>query len=207
MRPGTGLFPEALERLITQFAALPGVGTKSAQRMAFRVLDYTPERAEAFANAITDAKALIRRCGVCQNLTDGETCSVCASERRDRGLICVVADIRDLYAIERARNYGGVYHVLHGVISPMRRIAAEDIAIAPLVERVKAGGVTEVILALNPDTEGEATAMYISRLLTPLGVKVTRLATGLPAGGNVEFADDATIFRALQERILIYPYT
>jgi recombination protein RecR len=171
--------------------------------MAFRVLDYTPERAEAFAKAITDAKTLIRRCYVCHNLTDGEICSVCASDKRDKSLICVVADIRDLYAIERARNYGGVYHVLHGVISPMRRIAAEDIAIEPLIERVKGGGITEVILALNPDTEGEATAMYISHLLASLAVKVTRLATGLPAGGNVEFADDATIFRALQERILI----
>ncbi|MDR0858119.1 MAG: recombination mediator RecR [Oscillospiraceae bacterium] len=203
MRPGSGLYPEALERLVSQFAALPGVGTKSAQRMAFRVLDYSPERAETFANAIIEAKTLIHRCEICQNLTDGEICSVCSSEKRSKATICVVADIRDLYAIERARNYTGVYHVLHGVISPMRRIGPEDIAIAQLAERVRNEAPEEVILALNPDTEGEATAMYISRLLAPLGVKITRLATGLPAGGNVEFADDATIFRALQERIAV----
>jgi len=193
-------FPEPLERLTDCFARLPGVGRKSAQRLAFYVLRQPKEEAEAFANAIMEARSSIRYCNICQNLTDGEICSVCRSPKREASTVCVVADPKDVMAIERAREYNGHYHVLHGVISPMNRVGPDDLKIKELIQRVGAGGITEVIMATNPDTEGEATAMYVSRLLKPLGVKVTRLAYGIPVGSNLEYADDATLFRALEGR-------
>ena len=189
-------FPNALENLIDQFAALPGVGRKSAQRLAFHVLSLPEEEALKFAAAIVDAKKNIHCCSICQNLTDQETCTICASPKRDQSTICVVAQPRDVLSFERSREYNGVYHVLHGVLSPMNHIGPDDIRIQELVKRVAAGGITEVIMATNPDTEGEATAMYIARLLKPFDVKITRLAYGIPVGSNLEYADDATLLRA-----------
>jgi recombination protein RecR len=194
-------FPPALERLAEQFARLPGIGNKSAQRLAFFVLSLSEEEAAAFADAITDAKRSISLCPQCRNLTQGEgLCPVCASPKRDRSVICVVADPKDVVVIERSREYEGVYHVLHGVISPMNHVGPDDLHIKSLLERVAAGGVGEIIMATNPDTEGEATAMYLSRLLKPFAVKVTRLAYGIPVGGHLEYADDATLMRALEGR-------
>lgn len=194
-------FPPALEKLIEQFARLPGVGRKSAQRLAFFLLSLPEEDTRAFADAIIDAKASIRCCPICQNLTDSDgPCAICASSRRDSGVICVVADPKDVIAMERTQEYHGLYHVLHGVISPMNHIGPDDLHIRELVERVASGGINEVIMATNPDTEGEATAMYLSRLLKPFQVKVTRLAYGIPVGSHLEFADDATLMRALEGR-------
>ena len=193
-------FPAPLEKLTEQFAKLPGIGRKSAQRLAFHVLGMTEGEAEAFANAILDAKRTVTCCPVCQNFSAGGLCPICASPKRDSATICVVADPRDVAAMERSREYHGRYHVLHGVLSPMNHVGPDDLAIKPLLERVAQGGVEEVIMATNPDTEGEATAMYLSRLLKPFGVKVTRLAYGIPVGGHLEFADDATLTRALEGR-------
>ena len=193
-------FPAALEALVEQFARLPGVGGKSAQRLAFYVLSLSEEEAAAFAGAIVTAKKTVTFCPVCRNLTDGGLCPICSSSKRGEGTICVVADPRDVVAIERAREFNGRYHVLHGVISPMNHVGPDDLEIKPLLERVSRGGVDEVIMATNPDTEGEATAMYLARLLKPFGVKVTRLAYGIPVGGHLEFADDATLMRALEGR-------
>jgi recombination protein RecR len=194
-------FPSALETLIDKFAMLPGVGKKSAQRLAFFVLGLPEAEAASFAAAILDAKKSVHCCAVCQNLTDAEVCPICSGDRRDKSCICVVAEPRDVLSFERGREYTGVYHVLHGVLSPMSRIGPDDLKISELVKRVAAGGVGEVIMALNPDTEGEATSMYLSRLLKPFGVKVSRLAYGIPVGSNLEFADDATLTRALEGRV------
>ena len=194
-------FPPALEALVEQFARLPGVGRKSAQRLAFFLLDQPEEDSKAFAEAILAAKSAISCCPVCQNLTEGDgPCPLCRSSRRDPSVICVVADPKDVIAMERAREYSGVYHVLHGVISPMNHVGPDDLRVRQLLERVAAGGVEEVIMATNPDTEGEATAMYLSRLLKPFDVKTTRLAYGIPVGSHLEFADDATLMRALEGR-------
>ena len=193
-------YPNAMERLTEQFARLPGIGGKTAQRLSFFVLSQTEEEAMAFANAIIEAKKTVRTCPICQNLTDAERCTVCADERRDRGLICVVAEPKDVIAMERAREFHGVYHVLHGVISPLNHVGPNDIRIKELLARLNDGTVREVIMATNPDTEGEATAMYISRLLRPLGVKVTRLAYGIPVGSQLEYADEVTLLRALEGR-------
>lgn len=193
-------FPAPLEKLTEQFAKLPGIGRKSAQRLAFHVLGMTEGEAEEFANAILDAKRSVTCCPVCQNFSAGGLCPICASPKRDSATICVVADPRDVAAMERSREYHGRYHVLHGVLSPMNHVGPDDLSIKPLLERVAQGGVEEVIMATNPDTEGEATAMYLSRLLKPFGVKVTRLAYGIPVGGHLEFADDATLMRALEGR-------
>lgn len=193
-------FPAALEKLVEQFARLPGIGGKSAQRLAFHVLSLTDDEAQEFADAITDAKRTVTCCPVCRNLTDGGVCSICASSKRDGSVVCVVADPRDVVAIERSREFNGHYHVLHGVISPMNHVGPDDLEIKSLVERVSKGGIEEVIMATNPDTEGEATAMYVARLLRPFGVRVTRLAYGIPVGGHLEFADDATLMRALEGR-------
>lgn len=193
-------FPPSFETLIDSFAALPGIGRKSAQRLAFHMLSLPEGEAENFAAAILAARQSVHTCPVCQNLTDAELCPICQSDRRDRSLICVVAEPRDVASIERSREYQGVYHVLHGVLSPMNRIGPDDLRIRELADRVAAGGVREVIMATNPDTEGDTTAMYISRLLKPFDVKVTRLAYGVPVGGNLEFADDATLLRALEGR-------
>ena len=194
-------FPNALDNLIDKFASLPGIGRKSAQRLAFHVLSLPEEEAIAFSDAIADAKRTIRCCSVCQNLTDQEVCSICSSPKRDQSVICVVAEPRDVLSFERGREYDGVYHVLHGVLSPMRHIGPDDIRIQELVKRVSDGGINEVIMATNPDTEGEATAMYLSRLLKPFEVKVSRLAYGIPVGSNLEFADEATLLRALNGRV------
>jgi recombination protein RecR len=193
-------FPAPLERLVEQFARLPGIGGKSAQRLAFHVLNLPEEEAQAFADAIVDAKRHVTLCPVCHNLTDGGLCPICASPKRDESILCVVADPRDVIAIERAREFNGRYHVLHGVLSPMNHVGPDDLHLKSLVDRVSAGGIREVIMATNPDTEGEATALYTARLLKPFGVKVTRLAYGIPVGGHLEFADDATLMRALEGR-------
>ncbi len=194
------LFPAALERLTEQFGRLPGIGGKTAQRLAFHVLSLSQEDAETFAQAILDAKRSVKTCPVCQNLTDQDLCPLCADERRDHSVICVVAEPKDVIAMERAREYNGVYHVLHGVISPLNHMGPDDIRVRELLSRVAQGGVQEVIMATNPDTEGEATAMYISRLLRALGVKVTRLAYGIPVGSQLEYADEVTLTRALEGR-------
>ena len=194
-------FPPALETLVEQFARLPGIGRKSAQRLAFFVLSLSDAETTAFANAITAAKRSIACCPICQNLTEGDgPCAICASSKRDHSVVCVVADPKDVVAMERSREYQGGYHVLHGVLSPMNHVGPDDLHIKELVSRVAAGDVTEVIMATNPDTEGEATAMYISRLLKPFDIKVTRLAYGIPVGSHLEFADDATLMRALEGR-------
>ncbi len=193
-------FPAALERLTEQFAKLPGIGGKTAQRLAFYILSLPPDEAGAFAGAITEARATVHACPVCQNLTDEAVCAICGDETRDHGLICVVAEPRDVVAMERAREYQGVYHVLHGVISPLNHVGPDDIRIKELLTRVGQGGVREVIMATNPDTEGETTAMYLSRLLRPLGVRVTRLAYGVPVGSQLEYADEITLLRALEGR-------
>ena len=193
-------FPASLENLIDKFASLPGIGRKSAQRLAFHVLSLPEEETTAFARAITDAKANVHRCAICQNLTEGEICSICASDRRDKSTICVVSEPRDVLSIERGHEYNGTYHVLHGVLSPMNHVGPDDIRIKELLVRAAQDEVQEVIMATNPDTEGEATAMYISRLLKPFNIRVTRLAYGIPVGSNLEFADDATLNRALEGR-------
>ena len=193
-------FPVALERLTEQFARLPGIGGKTAQRLAFHVLSLPMEEAEAFAEAIVEAKRSVHTCRICQNLTDLEVCPICENEERDRSQICVVAEPRDVIAMERSREFNGVYHVLHGVISPLNHIGPDDLKIRELLARVAQGGVREVIMATNPDTEGEATAMYLSRLLRPLEVKVTRLAYGIPVGSQLEYADEITLLRALEGR-------
>lgn len=193
-------FPASLENLIDKFASLPGIGRKSAQRLAFHVLSQPESEAKAFAEAIIDAKASVHCCSICQNLTEGEVCQICASDRRDKSIICVVSEPRDVLSIERGREYNGTYHVLHGALSPMSHVGPEDIKIKELLSRIAAENVEEVIMATNPDTEGEATAMYISRLLKPFEIKVTRLAYGIPVGSNLEFADDATLSRAIMGR-------
>ena len=193
-------YPAPLEKLVEQFARLPGIGKKSAQRMAFHVLGLSDADAAEFAESILDAKRSVTRCPTCYNFSSGGLCPLCASPKRDSSLICVVADPRDVAAIERSREYNGLYHVLHGVISPMNHVGPDDLAIRPLMERVAKGDVQEIIMATNPDTEGEATAMYIARLLKPFDVRVTRLAYGIPVGGHLEFADDATLMRALEGR-------
>lgn len=193
-------FPAALERLTEQFAKLPGIGGKTAQRLAFHLLSMPEEDAREFADAILDAKKSVHLCPCCQNLTDRDLCPICDDESRDHSLICVVADPKDVIAMERAREFSGVYHVLHGVISPLNHIGPDDICIRELLTRVGKGGVREVIMATNPDTEGEATAMYISRLLRPMEVRVTRLAYGIPVGSQLEYADEVTLLRALEGR-------
>ena len=193
-------FPASLENLIDKFASLPGIGRKSAQRLAFHILSLPESEALSFADAVVDARKSVHCCRICQNLTEGEICAICESDRRDHGTICVVSEPRDVLSIERGHEYQGTYHVLHGTLSPMSHVGPEDIRIKELLHRVAEEDVEEVIMATNPDTEGEATAMYISRLLKPFDVKVTRLAYGIPVGSNLEFADDATLNRALEGR-------
>ena len=193
-------FPAALQNLADQFARLPGVGSKTAQRLAFHVLSLPDGEAEEFANAILEAKKQVHTCPVCQNLTDRELCPICDDDTRDHSVVCVVADPKDVIAMERSREYRGVYHVLHGVISPLNHVTQDDIRIRELLKRVSRGEIKEVIMATNPDTEGEATAMYISRLLRPMEVKVTRLAYGMSVGSQLEYADEVTLTRALEGR-------
>ena len=190
-----------LSKLIEQFERLPGIGHKTAQRLAFFMLGQSDEQAKEFASAIMDAKKSMHTCRVCQNLTDGEVCDICCNPSRNHSVICVVENPRDVVAFERTQDYNGVYHVLHGVISPMDGIGPDTLKIKELLKRV--GGeppVSEIIMATNPDVEGEATAMYISRLLKPMGVRVTRIAYGIPVGGDLEYADEVTLSRALEGR-------
>lgn len=193
-------FIESLAKLQDQFGRLSGIGRKTAMRLAFSVLEFTDEEAEEFANAILDAKKNIHLCPVCQSLTDKELCSVCSDMGRDRSLICVVEDVKAVLSIEKVREFNGTYHVLHGVISPTNGITPDKIKIKELLERLSDDTVKEVIVATNPTVEGEATAMYIAKLLKPLGVKVTRLAYGVPVGADLEYADEVTLYRALEGR-------
>ncbi len=193
-------FPAGLQELTDQFARLPGIGGKTAQRLAFYVLSLPESEAQAFADAIVEAKRTVHTCPVCQNLTDREICPICSDDNRNKGQICVVAEPKDVIAMERSREFNGVYHVLHGVISPLNHVTQDDIRIKELLQRVSGSEITEVIMATNPDTEGEATAMYISRLLRPMEVTVTRLAYGVPVGSQLEYADEVTLSRALEGR-------
>ena len=193
-------FPAALQNLADQFARLPGIGGKTAQRLAFHVLELPLDEAQEFADAILSAKREVHTCPCCQNLTDRELCPICDNDSRDQSVICVVAEPRDVIAMERSREFSGTYHVLHGVISPLNHVTQDDIRIRELLGRVAQGGIREVIMATNPDTEGEATAMYISRLLRPMEIKVTRLAYGVPVGSQLEYADEVTLSRALEGR-------
>ena len=193
-------FPAAFETLTEQFARLPGIGSKTAQRLAFHVLSLPDDAAAEFASAILQAKKTIHTCPVCQNLTDEPVCSICSDPQRDHGQICVVAEPKDVIAMERTREYHGLYHVLHGVISPLNHIGPDDIRIRELLARLKDHTVKEVILATNPDIEGEATASYIARLLKPMGVLVTRIAHGVPVGSDLEYADEITLSKAMEGR-------
>ena len=192
-----------LQNLIDQFERMQGIGHKTAQRMAFYVLGLSSEEANAFANAITDAHTKIKQCKICCDLADDELCPICKSESRDKSVICVVEDPRDVAAIERTHEYKGTYHVLHGAISPMGNIGPDQIRIKELIARLSDGVVEEVIMATNPTVEGEATAMYISRLLKPMGITVSRLAYGVPVGADLEYADEVTLSRAIEGRSLI----
>ena len=186
--------------LAEQFAKLPGIGMKSAQRLAYFVMTMSDDEAQAFANAIINAHSKVKYCSVCENFTENELCPICSDSARDHSTVCVVEAPKDITAFERTNEYHGVYHVLHGLLSPMNGITPNDIKIKELLQRIQHGGISEVIMATNPTVEGEATAMYISKLLKPLGVKVTRLAFGLPVGGMLEYADTVTLFKALENR-------
>ena len=189
-----------LAQLAEQFGRLPGIGRKSAQRLAYHVLNLPEEEARSFADAILQARQTVRRCTLCCDLTDDELCAVCRAANRDASLLCVVEDPRDVMAVERTHEYRGLYHVLHGVISPLNGVGPEHLTVKELVRRFEDGLVKEVIMATNPTVEGEATAMYLSRLLKPLGVRVTRLAYGVPVGADLEYADEVTLSRALEGR-------
>ena len=192
---------ESIQRLSEQFGRLPGVGRKSAMRMAYAVLEMTDDDAKAFADAIISAKEKIHLCPICKNLTDKEVCGICSDLSRDTGIICVVEDPKDVISFEKVREFKGVYHVLHGEISPVNGVTPDKLYIRELLERIGTGDeVRELIVATNPTVEGEATAMYIARLVKPLGIKVTRLAYGMPVGGDIEYADEVTLFRALEGR-------
>ncbi|MGN1403340.1 MAG: recombination mediator RecR [Ruminococcus sp.] len=196
--PGYNALP--LELLAEEFAKLPGIGIKSAQRLAYSIISRPQEEVEAFANALLAAKRDIHYCPCCQNLTDLELCPICADEERDKTTVCVVEGPKDVSALERTGEYNGVYHVLHGLISPIDGITPDKLRIRELLARLNQGEIQEVIMATNPTVEGDATAMYLAQLLEPLGVKVTRLAFGLPVGGTLEYADEVTLFKALENR-------
>ncbi len=190
-------------KLIEELSKLPGIGGKSAQRLAFYIINMPMENAKALTSSILDVKENIKYCSICCNLTDTDPCHICSNEKRDKSLIMVVEDPRDMAAYEKTREYKGMYHILNGAISPMTGIAPQDIKIKELLDRLKDNTVEEVILATNPNIEGEATAMYISRLLKPIGIKVSRIAHGVPVGGDLEFVDEVTLSRALQGRQLM----
>ena len=187
-------------RLTEQFARLPGIGKKSAQRIAFHVLRMTDGQAEEFLRAINDARKVIHLCPICQNLTDGDICSICGNEKRDKSVICVVSSPQDVISIEKTNEYRGVYHVLHGVLSPIDHIGPKDLKVSELLERMGGDTVREVIVATAPTVEGDATAIFLANLLKPLGVSVTRLAFGIPVGGDIEYADEITLSRSLENR-------
>lgn len=191
---------EPIENLADMFRRLPGIGRKTAVRLAFSVLDFSDDLAADFARAIISAKKDVRECSECFNMADGELCAVCSDMSRDRGVICVVEDSRAVIAIERSHSYNGLYHVLHGAISPVKRIGPGELRIAELMERIANKDVREVILATNPTVEGETTALYLSKQIAPLGLKVSRLANGIPVGGDLEYTDEVTLQRALDGR-------
>ena len=191
---------EPLERLIDQFSRFPGIGRKGATRMAYQVMGMSDAEELELSGAIRDAKARLHRCKCCQNFTESDLCSICSSPKRDRSVICVVESPRDVTAIERTREYNGMYHVLHGLISPMDGIGADQLCVKELLARLGTGEVKEVIMATSPTVEGEATAMYLAKLVKPLGVKATRLAYGLPVGSSLEYADETTLYRAISGR-------
>ena len=191
---------EAIQKLVNQLSRLPGIGPKTAQRLAYHILDMDEAGVRELAVTIFTTKKQIRACPVCGNYTDRESCDICGDTSRRRDMICVVKDPRDVNALERMREYNGMYHVLHGVISPMDGIGPDDIRIRELMSRLASGEVTEVILATNPDVEGEATASYIARLIRPMGINVTRIAHGVPVGGDLEYTDEITLLRAFQGR-------
>lgn len=189
-----------LTRLIEQFASLPGIGRKTASRLAFYILTLTREEAKEFSDAVMEAHEKIKHCSVCKNYTDKEVCGICEDQTRDKSIVCVVEDAKDVAAFERTREYKGLYHVLGGLISPMDGIGPDQIFIKELLERISKNDIKEVIMATNPTVEGEATAMYIGKLLKPFGVKVSRLAYGIPVGSDLEYADEVTLFKALENR-------
>ncbi len=194
-------FALPLQNLIEEFEKLPGIGSKTAQRLAFFILNQPKEKAKKFADAIISAKEKLCYCSVCQNISDKEVCSICDNPTRDHSIICVVESPRDVLQIERTNEFKGVYHVLHGAISPMDNVGPDDIKIKELIARIGSGEVKEVIMATNPNLEGETTAMYISKLIKPFGVSVTRIAHGVPVGGELEFADEVTLSKALKWRV------
>ena len=193
-------YPKPLARLINELSKLPGIGSKSAQRLAFHILALEDREAEQLAEAITTAKREMKYCSVCGNLTDEDPCAICSDSSRREDIICVVESPRDVMAMERIKEYNGLYHVLHGVISPMEGIGPEDINLKSLIQRLQANDVKELIIATNPNIEGEATAMYIARLIKPAGIKVTRIAHGIPVGGDLEYADEVTLLKSLEGR-------
>lgn len=193
-------YPSPVARLVEEFSKLPGVGSKTAQRLAFFVLNMPEREVRILAQAIVDAKQKTSYCSVCGNMTDIDPCSICRNTSRDSSIICVVEGPRDVIAMEKTREFKGIYHVLHGAISPMEGIGPDDIRIKELLQRISKGGITEVIVATNPNVEGEATAMYLSKLLKPFGTKVTRIAHGIPVGGDLEYADEVTLAKALEGR-------
>ncbi|MBE6988524.1 MAG: recombination protein RecR [Clostridia bacterium] len=193
-------FAPPVEKLIEQFAKLPGVGHKTAQRLAFHVMSMPEDEVKDFADALLAAKSNVQMCKICQNLTQDEVCKICADESRDRHTICVVSDPKDLIAIEKTKEYNGLYHVLHGSISPLNGIGPDALKIKELLLRIADEDITEIIMATNPDTEGETTAVYLARLLRPFNIKITRLAYGIPVGGHLEFADQVTLGRAIEGR-------
>ena len=193
-------FAVPVQRLIEEFEKLPGIGRKTAQRLAFHVLNLSEDKVVGFARALVDAKRKTKPCSVCGNLTDIDPCRICGSEKRDHSVICVVQSPRDVVAMERVREFKGRYHVLNGLISPLEGTGPDDINIKPLIQRVAKGNITEVILATNPNVEGEATAVYISKILKPMGVKTTRIAQGISVGGDLEYADEVTLYKSLEGR-------
>ena len=192
--------PKSIERVIEEFAKLPGVGQKTAERLAFYLLRKPDSDVARFGEAVSQMKQGLKYCQVCKNLSTEEECGICASSERDCGLVCVVEDVLDLIALEKANQYKGVYHVLHGVISPVDGVGPDELTIAELIKRAEAGGINEIIIALNPSMEGEATAAYISRYIKPLGIRITRIARGIPVGGDLEYADSQTLKRAMEGR-------
>lgn len=189
-----------LERLVDEFAKMPGIGRKSAQRLAYYILGISESEAKKLIDSIVDAKNKIHYCSICQSFTDSDPCVICSSAKRDKSVICIVESPRDVIAMEKTGEYTGLYHVLHGVISPMDGISPEDLRIKELLSRLSGGDITEIILATNPTVEGEATAMYIAKLIKPIGIKVTRIARGIPVGGDLEYTDELTLARALEGR-------
>ncbi|MDD3840452.1 MAG: recombination mediator RecR [Clostridia bacterium] len=193
-------YSESIAKLINELMRLPGIGQKTAQRLAFHIINMRPERAESLSRAIIEAKKNIKNCSICCNLTDNNPCNICSSNNRDKSTICVVEQPRDVVAMEKTRDYKGLYHVLHGAISPMDGIGPDEIKIKELISRLKDEQIKEIIIATNPNIEGEATAVYLARLIKPMGIKTTRIAHGLPVGGDLEYADEVTLSRALEGR-------